>query len=347
MNSTLSEVKAFLKTRTGQLALTYLAIIMAMTVIFSIVIFAIASNQFDRPLPQHGTFRGGMYGGSNLSGEDSLEMLLAQRAAEARLGLFVSLLFLNVGVLLFGVWFSVRLARQTMEPIEEAMDEQSRFVSDASHELRTPLTALQSMNEVALRRKKITEEDARELAAANVEQAAKLHALTSSLLGLVTAGKQVPKLEAVDLQSTVGDAMASVVTAAQQKDVQVEDNVPSISVTANPDQLVQVIRILLDNAVKYSKKGGRVMIDADATGERVRLRVTDKGVGISRSDLPHIFSRFYRADSSRSKEEHDGYGLGLAIAKSISDQMQWSITATSTKGKGSSFSIDLPLAPKN
>ena len=243
--------RKFLHTRTGRLALTYLAIIMAMTIVFSVVIFAISSNQFDRPLPAHETFRAARF----IDGDTDIDTLFLQRANEAKMGLLISLLALNVGMLAFGVWFSIYLARLTMEPIEHAMEEQSRFVSDASHELRTPLTALQSMNEVALRRKKITDQEARELAAANVEQAAKLHSLTSSLLGLVATNRDT-KLEPVDLQGAVGDAMATVVTVAQQKSITVDDQVPAMTVKANHSQLVQVIRILLDNAVKYSDEGG-------------------------------------------------------------------------------------------
>lgn len=338
----LVRARNFLHTRTGHLALTYLAIIMAMTIVFSIVIFAIASNQFDRPLPAHGEFRISRF----TDGDTDIDTLFLQRASEAKAGLLISLLVLNVGMLLFGVWLSIYLARLTMEPIEHAMEEQSRFVSDASHELRTPLTALQSMNEVALRRKKITESEARELAAANVDQAAKLHGLTSSLLGLIATNHDT-KQGPVDLQGAVGDAMATVVTAAQQKHVTVEDKVPAVTVKANQSQLVQVIRILLDNAVKYSNDDGEITITAKPHGTGVRLSVIDKGVGIHADDLPHIFSRFYRADASRSKEQQDGYGIGLAIAKSISDHMRWNISVHSTLGKGSTFSLDLPTITKS
>lgn len=325
--------------------MTYLAIIMAMTIVFSMVIFAIASNQFDRPLPQHEPLRGGLYSISG-DGDVDIQNLLTQRADEAKLGLLFSLLILNIGMLAFGLWFSVHLARLTMEPIEQAMEEQSRFVSDASHELRTPLTALQSMNEVALRRKKITEKEARELAEANVEQATKLHALTSSLLGLVASNKVAVKLEPVAIQDAVADAMTAVVAAAQGKGITVDDETQAVTVRASREQLVHVLRILLDNAIKYSADGSSVRLITDVQGPKVRLSVVDKGIGITAADMPHIFSRFYRADTSRSKERHDGYGIGLAIAKSISDHMHWDITAESKAGKGSTFTVELPVAHK-
>lgn len=105
-----------------------------------------------------------------------------------------------------------------------------------------------------------------------------------------------------------------------------------------------MVRILLDNAVKYSHKNSTVTVSAATHGNKlVTLTITDTGVGIHKDDIPHIFSRFYRADESRSKEHHDGYGLGLAIAKAISDRFAMAIRVTSHPGKGSAFSIDVPL----
>ena len=317
---------------------------MAMTIVFSIVIFSISSNQFDRPLPARNTLRSIVL---ENGGDIDIKTLLSQRAGEAKLGLFFSLVLLNTGMLAFGVWFSVYLARLTMEPIEKAMEEQSRFVSDASHELRTPLTAIQSMNEVALRRKKITEKEARELAEVNVKEAAKLHELTSSLLGLVAGAQKPTKLERLDLQKTVADAMSYIVTAAQKKHIAVDDNTEAVTVLANHEQLVHVVRILLDNAVKYSADGGTVRLASKQGAAFVRLSIIDAGIGIKETDIPHIFSRFYRADASRSKGQYEGYGLGLAIAKTISDRMDWNISVKSKPGKGSTFSIDLPVIAKN
>lgn len=277
---------------------------------------------------------------------EQVKVLLDKRADEAKLGLLTSLLALNIGVLAFGAWFSLFLARRTMAPIEQAMEEQSRFVTDASHELRTPLTALQSMNEVALRRKKITDNDARELAANNVAEAAKLHALTSSLLGLVKSGTANAPLRPVKLQDAVSDAIAAIVAGAQAKSITVNDTVGNKTALADHDQLVQVLCILLDNAVKYSPPKSTITIAANEQGKKIQLLVRDTGSGISKTDLPHIFSRFYRSDTSRSKHAQTGYGIGLAIAKSISDSRGWDIAAKSEQGKGATFSLDLPLAKR-
>ena len=93
--------------------------------------------------------------------------------------------------------------------------------------------------------------------------------------------------------------------------------------------------ILFDNAIKYSKKGGKVEVKT----YRSTLEVIDNGIGILEEDIPHVFDRFYRADSSRSKEKTDGYGLGLSIAKSITDLHGARIKVESKVGKGSVFTV--------
>jgi len=335
-----AEIQEYFRTRQGRLASTYLVIIMAMTVVFSVVVFTISSVQFSRPVqPDEIVFQ------NPWADRIQIHELLERRANEERIGLIMWLVGLNLIMLVFGAWFSNYLAQKTLEPIEQAMAEQIQFVSDASHELRTPLTALQSMNEVVLRRKEITDEQARELAAHNVDEVKKLHELTASLLGLVRAERSAPVMSNVSLQEVVADAMTLIVGAAQAKKVIVEDKVGTIIVHASPAQISQIVRILLDNAVKYSKPGGTVAVWTEIK-ERdgiVRLHVSDDGIGIARENMPRIFSRFFRVDDSRSKESSEGYGLGLAIAKSISDQNKMNIMVASKLGKGSTFSIDLPL----
>ncbi len=157
------------------------------------------------------------------------------------------------------------------------------------------------------------------------------------------AGQAGPQLAPVDLQAAVSDAMEPVVVAAQANRITVQDEVPAITVQSSYDQLVQVIRILLDNAVKYSDPKGTVRIAAKVADNSVELQVIDTGIGIDKADLPAVFDRFYRADQSRTKGKREGYGLGLSIAKSLSDQLGMDIHAKSKPGKGSTFTITLPI----
>jgi len=137
----MDDIMKHLKGDTGRLAATYLAIIFGLTIVFSAVIYSISSARFDRPLPPR-TQIGGMYY-MNDSIRSGVQELFNDRADQARADLLVSLVVMNLAVLIGGAFFSYYLARKTLEPIETAMESQSRFVSDASHELRTPLTALQ------------------------------------------------------------------------------------------------------------------------------------------------------------------------------------------------------------
>lgn len=110
--------------------------------------------------------------------------------------------------------------------------------------------------------------------------------------------------------------------------------------------LIELTTILLDNAIKYSQVGGKIIIKTEVATKKATLSIQDFGVGIKASALPHLFNRFYRADSSRNKEIN-GYGLGLSIAKKIVDLHYGKITVESTLGKGSLFVVLLPSYSAN
>jgi len=335
------KISKFVKSRTARLAATYLAIIMAMSIIFSVVIFSLSSRQLDRPFEP----RPMQVGISRIAFNDpSIQNLISDRANAGRAELVWSLVQLNLAILVGGAVFSYLLARKTLKPIEEAMDAQTQFVSDASHELRTPLTALQTINEVALRKKQLSQGEARQIIVQNVEEANKLHELTSGLLSLVRSDKVNHVSEPVSLQQVTSEAMESIIEKAQAKNIEVDDRTPNLKVVAHKLSLVQVTRILLDNAVKYSKNDSRVIIETKRSNGHVILKVIDRGIGISRDDQDKIFNRFYRVDSSRSKSESDGYGLGLAIAKNICDHQGIKLSVESKIDKGSTFSLYIRLA---
>jgi signal transduction histidine kinase len=112
-------------------------------------------------------------------------------------------------------------------------------------------------------------------------------------------------------------------------------------VEANKESLLELINILVDNAIKYSRPKGKIVISTDKTGSSTSFSVHDNGIGIDPFDLPHIFDRFYRADSSRSKSKTDGYGLGLSIAKEIVDHHGGTINVESSLKAGTTFKVKL------
>jgi signal transduction histidine kinase len=263
---------------------------------------------------------------------------------EAHANLIFNLFIFNLFILLAGGVVSYVLAQRTLQPIEEAMESQSRFTADASHELRTPLTAMQTEIEVALRKRDLTAAQAKELLQSNLEEVSKLRALSENLLKLARNGDQALNLEAVSLEDISIEAMSNVVKAAQAKKMVFENNVKPLKVQADKVALAEVLKVLLDNAIKYSPKAGEVILASHQEGHNAVLTVTDKGQGISKTDLPHIFDRFYRSDQSRTKIQTEGYGLGLSIAKQLLELQGGTITVKSEQGKGSTFSVSLPLA---
>lgn len=300
-----------------------------------------SSNQLGRPLgpgPQQVGVERFVMDGTNI------QDLIEQRATQGRSELFQALLLLNLVILVLGLILSYMLARKTLKPIESAMDAQSQFVSDASHELRTPLTALQTTNEVALRKKNLSTNDAKKLLRHNVNEIEKLHGLTSGLLSLVNVNHVDPIYNKVSLQDVVSEAMNSVIPLAQSKNISVNDDIPLLNVIANKSSIVQVLRILIENAIKYSSDESAVQLTAETSGSHVIVHVVDNGVGIAKEDQEKIFTRFYRVDQSRSKINSDGYGLGLAIAKTLCDHQGMRLTVESIEGKGSTFSIQMKLA---
>lgn len=337
------KLKVFLKTTTARLTLSYLVIIMLMSLGFSLVFYNTSYRALGRQLPPPNAF--GIQTRSPVFGNtQSIDEFLRERIDEGRHELAIRLIGLNVLILVGGSFISYYLARRTLKPIEDNMEAQDQFVSDASHELRTPLTALQTTNEVALRKNKVSASDAKNIFQHNIEEVTKLKLLTDSLLNLAKTDNTPLKLTSIDISSVVSDALNKVLDTALEKGITVDDKVPKLNIKGDKDCLCRALVIILDNAIKYSPNESTINITTQKDTKYVWLSVKDEGIGIKAVHLPHIFERFYRADSSRSKHRVEGFGIGLALAKKIVEQHNGEIIAASTPGKGSTFTIKLPLS---
>lgn len=242
-----------------------------------------------------------------------------------------------------GVVFDVT-AREKVEALRR------RFVADVSHELRTPIAAMRVAAET-LAMEELPSPDQRALVAVAVRQAGQMQALVSDLmdLSLIEAGGIEFERGSVDVRTLFSSVSEDLAAAAAARSVSVRIDAPEgLAVSGDRRRLAQVVRNLLDNAVKYSPDGGEVLLEGRAgpgegSGRRVLLRVVDHGIGIPKQAHEGIFQRFYRVDASRSKSV-PGTGLGLAIVKHLVLLHGGTVSVESEPGQGSAFTVFLPAA---
>jgi signal transduction histidine kinase len=239
-----------------------------------------------------------------------------------------------------GGWF---LVRKSTAPVELTIEHMRRFMADAAHELRTPLTVLRSRAEIALQQPRAAGEHEETLRGIELD-AKRLGTIVEDLLILARAdaGERPIARERVFLDDLTLDAAGAARVVAQAKGVELElEEFGEAPVDGDPTLLRQLVMILLDNAVKFTARGGSVRVRVGESSDRPTLVVEDTGVGISAEQLPHVFERFYRGDPARSRGNGsvDGAGLGLSIAKWIADAHNAEISVSSEPGAGTRVSV--------
>jgi heavy metal sensor kinase len=235
---------------------------------------------------------------------------------------------------------------ETLARLERSFDRLRRFTADASHELRTPLTALRSVGEVALRQA-ATPAEYREVIGAMLEEVDRLTRLSDELLALARgdARRSPLPLETLDL-SALADEVAdqlSVLAEERGQTLTLEGEGP-LPVRGNRLALRQALLNLIDNAIKYSPEGARIGVTVDKRADRAFVEVRDEGPGIAPEHRELIFERFYRIDSSRSREM-GGTGLGLSLARWAAEAHAGRIELETEVGRGSTFRLVVPFAP--
>lgn len=231
----------------------------------------------------------------------------------------------------------------SFEAERESKEQMQRFLSDASHELRTPLTSIHGFIEV-LQRGAATNQDQLYKALDSMHgESVRINKLVEDLL-LLTKLDQAPKQEreVIQADSLLLEMQPQLAMMAQQRSIHL-DLTAEVHVLADPYKLKQVVLNLFHNAVQHTDpEHGAISITLYATHHKAELSVKDNGTGIEPEHLPHIFERFYRTSSSRSRKQ-GGAGLGLAITRSIVESHGGNITVQSQVGVGTEFMILMPL----
>jgi heavy metal sensor kinase len=229
--------------------------------------------------------------------------------------------------------------------LDQSFRQIQRFSADASHELRTPLTTLRGEAEVALMGARTTEDYRRALQSI-VEEADRMNKIVDQLLLLARAdANSIPMhIERLTLPEVALEGYEAIEPAARARGVNVElGEMEDVEVQGDRFWLGQIAVNLLNNAVKYTPAGGTVWLEVRLADSAAELVVRDSGPGIAPEHLPHIFDRFYRTDTGRSRDA-GGVGLGLSIARWAARAQGGDIVAESTPGEGSVFRLRLPLA---
>ena len=262
-------------------------------------------------------------------------------------------LFLSLGVpitlCLIGVvgWYLGGLA---MQPTRRSYEQLQRFTADASHELRAPIAAILSNAQVGLLAPEGNTEQPRQRLNNIVDISKTMSTLISNLLFLARhEGKLNPQdLQNIELVDLLQQLATQYEYVAKTKELNFFTEFPSspVNLKADAELLRHAIKNLLDNAFKYTPQGGSVKLRLVNQSRRVLIQVEDTGIGIPAENLPHIFERFYRVDSSRTRSS-GGFGLGLAIVQQIIQAHDGQITVDSTVGKGTTFQIALTTKKLN
>jgi len=230
--------------------------------------------------------------------------------------------------------------------LESAFKRVTQFTADASHELRTPVALMRTRTEVALRKPR-SEGQYRETIVRIHQELERTSALIENLMTLARAdsGSEPLQVAPTNLSDILFEISEPARLLAEGKSIQYDQRLPETAlwVSGNVPSLRRLFLILIDNAVKYTLREGRISVVLEASDGAAVTEIRDSGVGIPPTDLPHIFERFYRADESRSRES-GGTGLGLSIAKWIAEAHHGSISVVSKVGEGSIFRVQIPLS---
>jgi len=224
---------------------------------------------------------------------------------------------------------------------------QMDFLSNASHELKTPVTAISGFAETLQAGAKNDPETLNQFLDIIQRESKRLTELIQDVLSISRIESQSisqQKITDIDVSNLVDEQLSTLQQMASVKHITLINQVPLGTVQRSDEgKLVEIIKNLVSNAIKYNREDGSVTIDYAVDEQQWTLKVTDTGIGIAQNEQSRIFERFYRVDASRTKQVVNGTGLGLAIVLELVQSLQGQISVESQRGVGSAFSVSFPV----
>jgi two-component system, OmpR family, sensor histidine kinase CiaH len=325
-----------------KLTALYFGIIFLIVFVFSFIVLQTQNQQFLRFDPGRG---------QGTSKKPYIEKLGPTEDEIIRVNTIISeikaqnlktIVVFDLFLLLFASFLSYYLSGKTLEPILATLNKQKRFISDASHELKTPITNIMTEAQVLNRSKKSTLEEYKEFTNNVIVDAKHLNELVTFLLDsarLENHSLTAEKSE-VDLVALSQEMARKFKERAKLKNVTIDvRSEGGVVATTDPSLLQRLLSILIDNALKYNKEEGIIIIKPFYNSSKLpSIEVKDTGVGIDEKDIPKLFDRFYRVSEDRNVK---GFGLGLSIAKQLADLLNIEINTKSQVGEGTAFTLTL------
>ncbi len=325
----------------------YLAIIMSITIAFSSTVYfgvvqytQIALESQMRKIERQMEIYGENFPLPKiLEARYDIEALL-----EFRKNTFVTLLGINLLVLIISAVLGYFLAGKTLDPIEQMIQKQKRFISDAAHEIRTPLTAMKTDLEVTLRDKNLKISDSKAALSNTIEEIDRLHILTTRLLEKSRAqnSEELVDPKIIHADEILNKVVSKFSNLAKEKNQVIKTFIKPSKVKGDPLKIEELFSNILENAIKYNFPQKEIIVRMEIKRGNSVTQIIDHGIGISEQDLPNVFEPFYRTDQSRTNSGKEGYGLGLSISKEIVSSHKGHIHIRSKPSQGTTVTITIP-----
>lgn len=322
-----------------KLTIYYVALLTGLAVVFSTTLYFVNHEEIAAGLESQ-VQKYDQNGDSDKDSRQIYSSILDQRSRNFAIRVF----YYDIIFVLASIVVSNMLARETLKPLKKAHEDQIKFAAEASHQLRTPLQNMQLSTEVALQdTNNATKKDYSEALKQNLKDIKSLNGLTDRLLSIGRDHFLISRLsrQRVDIKTVLKSAITELDSLAEKNKVNIVLDGHKSLATVDKVAITQAFRILIENAINYSKPNSMVEISMLNQYGKVIVKVIDHGIGIKGSDLKRIFKPFYRSTDPQTQNVY-GYGLGLPLAKQIIELHRGKITVISRYGEGSVFTVYLP-----